>query len=125
MKPIETISHAILWRSMHTGRSAVMFGRSREKLRDDIPDRTFVACILHQLHQVLACPDDIVHDLFIEPDVHREGREAKLVFFVARGSDEIFLFRHHCAEDLDAEISRFLTEPAFDLAGYSEGTKRP
>src|SRR5258708_32832636 len=110
---------------MHEGRSAVVLGRSGDKRWDDLPDRPSVAGILHQLHQVLARFDHIVQSVFIEADVDLQGRKAKLVFVVPRGTDVVFLFRYHCSKDLDSKISRLLSKPAFDLADRSERTKRP
>ena len=110
---------------MHAGCAAVVLGRSREQRRDDLPDRHSMAGILHQLHQVLTRLDHIVQNVFIEADVNLQGGEAKLAFVVPRGTDVVFLLRHHCSEDLHSKISRLLSKPAFDLGDRSERTKRP
>ena len=110
---------------MHAGGSAVVLGRSGDKRRGDLPDRPSVAGVLQQLHQVLARFDHIIQNVFVEADVNLQGREAKLVFVILRGTDVVALLRHHRSEDLHSKISRLLSKPAFDLADRSERTKRP
>src|SRR5262245_24284275 len=110
---------------MHAGSSPVMLGRSGDKSRDDLPDRSIVAGILDQLHQVLARLDHIVQNVLIKADLDLHGIEAKLVLVVLCGTYVMFLFGHHCSEDLHSKISRLLSKPALDLADRSERTKRP
>jgi hypothetical protein len=113
MKSVEAVGHAEPGRGMHAGRAAIVLGCSGDKSRDDFSDRAFVPGVLHQLHQVLARFDHIVQNFFIEPDVNFQGGEAKLVLVVFGGSDVVFLFRHHCAEDLHAKIGRLLSKADF------------
>src|SRR5262249_26204881 len=110
---------------MHAGSSPIVLGRSGDKRRDDLPDRPIVAGIPDQLHQVLACLDHIVQNVLIKADLDLQGSEAKLVLAVLGGTYVMFLFGHHCSEDLHSKISRLLSKPAFDLANGSERTERP
>ena len=114
MNTIPGVGDTVFWLCVHPGRSPIVSGRSREQGGDDRPKSCATTGVFHQVHQVLAGANDILHLGITITNANVKGGKSEFIFLGCRGLRNARLRRNHRPDHLYTHSGSLQTKPAPD-----------